>query len=72
LGFAFEGLCFTQSFIPCDVWISGESHSNTVEVSHCDVYQEGKALTLLGGIQVARDFDLWKESENRVITELGI
>ncbi|KAJ7586090.1 hypothetical protein C8J56DRAFT_1052445 [Mycena floridula] len=58
--FAIEGLCQKSSFIPLDIWQAGDSTSNGVEASHCDVNHEGMGCFLVGGIMSGRKHDLNK------------
>lgn len=56
--FAFSAICWEQSFVPLDVWMSGESHSNVVEAAHANVNREGIQCTIVGGIMKGRHFDI--------------
>ncbi|KAJ7571962.1 hypothetical protein C8J56DRAFT_810142, partial [Mycena floridula] len=48
--FAFEGMCWTKSFILKPIWMAGDDTSNIIEMSHSDVNREGLHCTLVGGL----------------------
>lgn len=58
--FAFEGMCWSKSYIPKVVWQAGDSTTNVGEALHADVYQEGTLFTLLGGIKKGWYYDTFK------------
>lgn len=58
--FALPGMCWKKSFIPLEVWQSGDSTSNVIESLHYDINCEGTSCTLVGGVQHGQRFDKLK------------
>src|SRR5882724_9486119 len=53
-------MCWAKSKIPLDVWKSGESNSNLIEMAHADTDREGIGCTLVGGFMKGQFFDMSK------------
>jgi len=53
-------MCWAKSKIMLDVWKSGESNSNLIEMAHADMNREGISCTLLGGFMKGQFFDMSK------------
>ncbi|KAK0472568.1 hypothetical protein EDD18DRAFT_1093925 [Armillaria luteobubalina] len=64
--FMLEAMCWELSFIPLDIWMSGEANDNLVESTHFNINLEGKSCTLVGGIETGRRFDSTKMATLRV------
>ncbi|KAH7918743.1 hypothetical protein BV22DRAFT_1051534 [Leucogyrophana mollusca] len=67
--FAFEGMCWSRSFMPRVVWQIGDANSNIIEGLHADVNREGISCTLLGGIKKGQYFDSLKLKSLRTYEE---
>jgi hypothetical protein len=58
--FAFQAMCWQQSFIPKLVWQVSDSTTNVIETLHADVNTEGTSCTLVGGVTKGQQFDKMK------------
>ncbi|KAJ7280439.1 hypothetical protein C8J57DRAFT_1220907 [Mycena rebaudengoi] len=70
--FAFAGMCWAKSFIPRDIWLSGERTSNLIESVHADVNCEGLHCTMVGGVLKGEFFDSLQMKTLKAFEETGI
>ncbi|GBE78483.1 hypothetical protein SCP_0113720 [Sparassis crispa] len=70
--FAFEGICWSKSMIPLEIWQAGERNSNLIESQHADVNREGVACSLVGGIVRGHHLDMLKLRTLKALEDAGV